>query len=45
MKLIPKETTIFFMADIDEIIEPIDLWPTIIKNSWTPTFTRGVYTY
>lgn len=45
MKLIPKETTIFFMADIDEIVEPKDLWPTIIKNSWTPTFTRGVYTY
>lgn len=45
MKLIPKETTIFFMADIDEIVEPADKWVKIIKNSWTPTFTRGCYTY
>ncbi len=45
MKIIPKETTMFFMADIDEIVEPKGVWPINIKNKWTPTFTRGSYTY
>ncbi len=44
MKLIPKETTMFFMVDLDEIIKEPG-WCQKIKNSWTPLFDRGVYLY
>lgn len=44
MKLIPKDTTLFFMADVDEVIKE-DNWPDKIRNAWTPLFNRGRYTY
>ena len=44
MTLIPKETTIFFMADLDEIIKEPG-WCNIVKSTWNPLFDRGVYTY
>ena len=44
MTLIPKETTIFFMADLDEIIKEPG-WCNIVKSYWDPLFNRGAYTY
>lgn len=44
MKLIPKDTTIFFMADLDEIIKEKG-WTQIVKDAWQPTFDRGEYAY
>lgn len=44
MTLIPKETTIYFMADLDEVIKETD-WPQVVKNAWEPNFTRGKYLY
>lgn len=44
MELIPKDTTVYFMADLDEVIKEKD-WVTKIRNSWTPLFDRGIYTY
>ena len=44
MKLIPKETTMFFMADLDEVIKESG-WCQKVKNSWDPLFDRGVYAY
>ena len=44
MKLIPEDTTMYFMADLDEEIKE-DNWPTEVKNGWTPLFDRGMYNY
>ena len=44
MTLIPKETTIFFMADLDEVIKEPG-WCNIVKSHWDPLFDRGMYTY
>ena len=44
MTLIPKETTIYFMADLDEIIKEPG-WCNIVKSTWDPLFDRGSYTY
>ena len=44
MKLIPKDTTLMFMADIDEIIKDKG-WSDKVRNSWDPLFDRGTYKY
>jgi hypothetical protein len=41
---VPKDTTVYFMADLDEGIAE-DNWPFLIKAKWTPLFSRGSYTY
>ena len=44
MTLIPKETDIFFMADLDEEIKE-DNWVGEVKGAWDPLFSRGMYDY
>jgi hypothetical protein len=44
MELIPKETDIFFMADLDEVIKEKG-WAQKVKNAWDPIFTRYIYDY
>ena len=44
LELIPKDTTIYFMIDLDEDIKE-DNWPFYIRGSWNPLFSRGQYTY
>ena len=44
LTLVPKDTTIYFMMDLDELIED-EGWVDIIKNAWDPLFLRGAYTY
>ena len=44
MTLIPKNTDIFFMADLDEEIKELD-WVEKVKNCWDPLFSRGMYDY
>lgn len=44
LKLVPQDTTILFMMDLDEIIKEDD-WVEKIKDSWDPLFSRGAYTY
>ena len=44
IKLIPKDTVIYFMADLDEIIKEND-WVDKVKTVWTPLFDRGMYDY
>ena len=44
MKLIPKETDIFFMADLDEEVRELD-WPARVRFAWDPLFSRGMYDY
>lgn len=44
MELIPKDATICFMADIDEIIKEPG-WCQKIKDVWDPLFDRATYTY
>lgn len=44
MKLIPKDTVLYFMADMDELIKE-DNWVEKVKEAWNPCFNRGVYTY
>ena len=44
MTLIPKDTTIFFIADLDEEIKEPG-WCNIVKDKWDPLFDRGIYTY
>ena len=44
MTLIPKETNIFFMADLDEVIKEQG-WAQTVKNVWDPLFSRGMYDY
>lgn len=44
MTLIPKETDIFFMADLDEEIKEDD-WVSKVKGVWDPLFSRGMYDY
>ena len=41
MTLIPKETNIFFMSDLDEIIKESG-WAQKVKNVWDPLFSRGM---
>ena len=42
--MIPKETNIFFMADLDEIIKESG-WAQKLRDVWTPTFSRAEFTY
>lgn len=42
--LVPSNTTLYFMADIDEYIEEGN-WNQIIKDYWAPHLTRGQFTY
>lgn len=44
LELVPKDTTIYFMMDLDEIIKEDD-WLEKIKDSWNPLFSRGRYLY
>ena len=44
LTLVPDDTVIYFMADLDEIIKT-ENWPIIIKNAWNPLFSRGAYIY
>lgn len=44
MTLIPKDTVIYFMADLDEIIKEPG-WVQKAKNVWEPMFDRGMYSY
>ena len=44
MELIPKDTNIWFMADLDEVIKEPG-WAKDIKDNWTPLFERGRFTY
>jgi len=44
MELIPEETDIFFMADLDEEIRELD-WVEKVKSAWDPLFSRGMYNY
>lgn len=44
LKLIPKDASICFMADLDEIIKE-DNWVDVIKNNWQPLFQRGAFIY
>lgn len=44
LTLVPKDTTMYFMMDLDELIKEDD-WTSIIKSSWNPLFSRGMYTY
>jgi hypothetical protein len=44
MTIIPKETTMYFMADLDEVIKEKG-WSKKVKNGWSPLFDRGMYDY
>lgn len=44
MTLLPKETTMYFMADLDEVIKEKG-WSKKVKNAWSPLFDRGMYDY
>lgn len=44
LKLVPKETTMYFMADLDEEVKDIN-WPFLLKCRWNPLFLRGSFTY
>ena len=44
MELIPKETIMFFMADLDEEIKEED-WVDRVKGIWDPLFSRCMYDY
>ena len=44
LELVPKDTDMYFMVDLDEIIKE-DNWIDVVKNAWEPNFSRGVYAY
>ena len=44
LKLVPKETVMYFMADLDEYIKDPN-WVEIVRHSWNPAFSRGRFTY
>lgn len=44
MELIPKDTDIFFMADLDEVIKESG-WCQKVKDVWNPLFSRAEYDY
>lgn len=44
MKLIPQDSVIQFMADLDEEIRT-ENWVQLIKDKWDPMFSRGMYNY
>lgn len=44
LKLVPKDTTVYFMMDLDEIIKEKN-WPNLIRAVWDPLFSRGSYQY
>lgn len=44
LTLVPKDTTLYFMMDLDEIIKE-DNWVDEIKRRWDPSFDRAVYQY
>ena len=44
MEIIPEDTTIYFMADLDEIIKEKG-WSQKVKEVWTPLYDRGMYDY
>ena len=45
LKLVPKDTTMFFMVDLDELIINDPDWAIKIKCAWTPSFSRAKYIY
>lgn len=44
LELVPKDTVMYFMVDLDEIIKEPD-WSFRIKACWNPLFSRGTYVY
>ena len=44
LELVPPQTTMYFMADIDEVIKESG-WVNKVRDSWTPLFDRSIYTY
>ena len=44
IKLIPQETTMYFMMDLDERIKEQG-WAWTVKQAWEPCFNRGLYNY
>lgn len=44
LTLVPKNTTMYFMADLDEVIKEKG-WVKKVKDAWTPIFDRSIYTY
>lgn len=44
LKLVPKDTVMYFMMDLDEIIKE-DNWCFYMKACWDPLFSRGNYLY
>lgn len=44
LSLVPSDTTMYFMMDLDEIIKE-DNWCFYMKASWDPLFSRGSYIY
>ena len=44
LELVPKDTTLYFMVDLDEIIKE-DNWVQVIKDYWNPLMQRGAYVY
>ena len=44
LTLVPKDTTVYFMMDLDELIFQKD-WVNLIRASWDPAFRRGQYIY
>ena len=44
LELVPEDTTMYFMVDLDEIIKE-DNWVNNVKMVWEPNFSRGVYSY
>ena len=44
LELVPKETNMYFMVDLDEMIKD-EGWAQKVKNAWSPNFDRGVYNY
>lgn len=44
LTLVPKDTTMYFMVDLDELIHSED-WPHQMRTYWDPMFRRGEYIY
>ena len=44
LTLVPQDTTLYFMVDLDEIIKTND-WLEMIRKSWSPLILRMSYTY
>ena len=44
LTLVPKDTTMYFMMDLDELIHTDD-WTHQMRTYWDPMFRRGEYIY